>query len=111
MTKVIAQTYNITNEYRARITVVLLAACLCLAFLYAMNVYTVIARTVAIGHIESQETALARAVSSLNGRYLDLSSNVTPDKIASYGLAEGQVSQFIERDASLGRVALRGNEF
>ena len=117
MTKIIAQTYNVTTPYRAYFTAALCAGCLMAAFLYAISLYHVISRTVALQRIDRQSAVLTGQVEDLDSRYLSLESGATVDALASYGLEQGQVSAYIPRTAStayaasLGTLASGGHEF
>jgi len=117
MTKAIAQTYNATTPYRAYVTAALACGCLVAAFLYAMSLYHVISRTVALQHLDKDSAALTGSVESLDSQYLALSKTATTDVLASYGLEQGQVTAYIPRTistasaASLGTLAARGHEF
>jgi len=110
MTKALAQTYNAAYEHRLNITYAVLAACAVVTCIYAMNVYRVVSRTVALQQAETRITAVTASVDNLDAQYLELSSSVTPDSLKQYGLSEGQVSAYISRSASLGSVALGGHE-
>ncbi len=117
MTKIIAQTYNVTNPFRAYFTAALCAGCLMAAFLYALSLYHVISRTVALQKINSQSAVLTGQIESLDSRYLELSDTASVDALASYGLEQGQVSAYIPRTAStayaapFGTLAAGGHEF
>ena len=116
MTKIIAQTYNVTTPYRAYFTSVLFAGCLMAAFLYAISLYHIISRTVALEHVHSQSAVLTSQVESLDSRYLELSSANPVNALAAYGLQAGQVTAYIPRSdstasaASLGTLAAGGHE-
>ena len=110
MTQAITRTYNITHEYRRQITTTLLAVCVVLTLLYAVNLYQVISRTVSLQRVNAQVAALDVAVQALDTQYLGISSKITPDILRAYGFDQGQVSAFISRTASLGRVAMVGHE-
>jgi hypothetical protein len=110
MTKALAQTYNIANEHKKRLAYAMIFGCLFLVFIYAMNLYRVISRTVAIQDVNTQTVALAKSVDGLDSRYLELASQATPDKLSEYGMTQGEVTEYISRTASLGRVALGGHE-
>ena len=105
MSHALAQTYTAVNEYRSRITVVILGLCAALALYYGVSIYMTVTKTVALDAARAQVTALSSSVNKLDGSYLDLSRTITPDKLAGYGLSQGKVSQFISRSASLPRVA------
>ena len=109
MTKIIAQTYTYTNGYRAYITYALIGMSILLASIYAMNVYAVVSRTVAIRHVSLQSASLSSAVQELDARYLGLSGKITPDAVRLHGMRQGEVSAYISRTPSLGRVAVRGS--
>ena len=111
MTKAIAKTYETINEHRLHLTLLFVAACVAMASICAFNVYKVISRTVATQSVRSEIVALQNSVDSLDSEYLSLSSKITPDSAAAYGMTQGQVSQYIVRTVSLGRgVALSGYE-
>lgn len=114
MTKTIAQTTAhlfAQYEFRLRAAQVLLALSAFLAIMYAANLYSIISDTVALKQIRNQTLSLTTSVEELDSQYLSLASKITPDSLSAYGLATGEVSYFISRTASLGRVALNGREF
>ncbi|MDB5239155.1 MAG: hypothetical protein JWO00_490 [Candidatus Parcubacteria bacterium] len=113
MTKAIAQTYTYAHQYRALIALTFIGACVLAAVFYTVNVYSVVSHTIALQSIQKQTSALASSVGSLDARYLDLSSAVTPDSLSAYGLTQGSVSVYIPRTAStatFGTLAARGHE-
>ena len=110
MTKAISHTYNFAFEYRMHISYALICSCMLMVLLYAMNVYAVVSHTVSLQRLESQSATLGTTVESLDAKYLELSSAITPDALHAYGLAQGQVSEFIQRTPSLGSVAMNGHE-
>lgn len=109
MTKTIARTYWKTNEYRAYITYALLGMSAILVFLYALNIYSVVSKSVAVREITGNIAAISADVQELDGRYLELSNSITPEMLKSHGMSQGTVSAYISRTPVLGRVALRGN--
>ena len=116
MTKIIAQTYNITTPYRAYVTAVLAVGCMVAALVYAIGIYRVISRTVALERIDAQSAALTGQVEALDSQYLELSSADSVDSLARYGLQAGQVTAYIPRTvstasaASFGTLAAGGHE-
>jgi len=108
MTKIIAQTYSITTPYRAYVTAALAAGCMVAALVYAFGLYRVIARTVALEHLDSQSAALTGQIDSLDSQYLQLSSADSVDSLSAYGLQVGQVSAYIPRAASTASAASFG---
>ena len=102
MTKAIAKTYNITRDYGAYMTKALIAGCLIMAFLYALNTYSMISRTVAAQKVESQTATLQNSVEQLDAEYITLSNKITPDIEDQYGLEQSDVSAYIQRTRSLG---------
>ncbi len=110
MTKAIAQTYSLVHEYRRRITLALLAGCAFLLLIYAVNVYSIISRTIALEAIQKQTATLTTAVDSLDSEYLKISGRIGPDSLKEYGFTQGQVSVFIPRNSSLGSLAARTHE-
>ncbi len=110
MTKVIAQTYSLTKDYRTQAIYALMAASIVMIGLYAMNIYSVVSRTVALEKIEKQTATLSNSVESLDSQYLTLSGKITPDTIHAYGFQPGAVAEFINRGASLGSLAMSGHE-
>ena len=117
MTKIIAQTYHVTTPYRAYFTAALCAGCLMAAFLYALSLYHVISRTVALQKIDRESAVLTGQVENLDSQYLGLDSAASVDALASYGLEQGQISAYIPRTsstayaASLRTLAAGGHEF
>ena len=116
MTKAIARTYTVTTPYRAYVTAALCAGCLAAALCYAVSLYQVISRTVALQHVNGQNAALTGTVESLDSRYLELGSAESVDALSAYGLQTGQVSAYIPRSAatasaaSFGTLAAGGHE-
>ena len=110
MIKAIAQTYRFAQEYRRQIACVLFIACAVFAYIYAVNIYRVISHTIALEEVQKETASLSGAGGLLDSQYLELSSKITPDNLKAYGFSEGQVSQYISRTSSLGRVALGGHE-
>lgn len=118
MTKVIAEAYNQINENRLKVSYTLIAVCLTLVCLYAVNVYRVIAETVALQNIETETAGVSAELNTLDAQYLELSSQITPDSLASYGMVSGKVSLYIPRNSQSGlsragdfnRIALSGHE-
>jgi hypothetical protein len=113
MTKTITQTAAhlfSQYEFRLRAAQVLMAICAFLAIMYAANLYSIISDTVALKQIKNQTLALNVSVEELDTQYLALSSKITPDTLDTYGLETGEVSYFISRTGTLGRVALNGRE-
>ena len=110
MTKALAKTYNITNDYRTHFTYFLIGGCILMVAIYIFNVYKVITTTVAIQKIQNQSVILESNVESLDSKYLELSSQITPDTLSAHGFVAGKVSAYISRNASLGSVAIGGHE-
>lgn len=113
MKKAITTTAGELHAYRAMITLAILAASPLCAVFYAFNLYSMISRTVALRHAESAITAASTDVGRLDAEYLKLAASVTPDLLASHGLAEGKVSLYITRTAataSLPALAQGGHE-
>ena len=110
MTKVISQTYNVTMEYRAKLTWAALVICAFLALFYSWNLYKVIASTVALHRIEVDKSKLTGSLDGLDAQYLALSDKITPDALKSHGMTQVSVTEYIPRNASIGRVAMLGHE-
>lgn len=110
MTKTLAQTYSIAQEYQRQIIAAALIACVFMLALYALNVYSVISHTVALESVQKQTATLSTSVDALDSQYLALTSKADPDKLADYGFRQGQVSAYISRTASLGSLATRAHE-
>jgi hypothetical protein len=97
-------------EFRMRAAQILMAICAFLAIMYAANLYSIISDTVSLKQTKSQTLTLNDSVEQLDTQYLSLSSKITPDTLGSFGLQNGEVSYFIPRTGTLGRVALNGRE-
>lgn len=108
MTKAIASTYNKVHSYRTQISYILVMGCFIMVAIYAFNVYRVISNTVALQGVESQSVILEGNVEELDSKYLELSSQITPDTLSAHGFMPGKVSAYISRTASLGSVAVSG---
>jgi cell division protein FtsL len=110
MTKNIKQTYAMAYDNRAKITSALITICLIMVFAYALNVYLVISRTVAVQKVRGQIMTLESEVEDLDSQYLALLSEITPDSLKQYGFVQGKVSAYISRNTRLGRVVISGHE-
>src|ERR1035437_3535838 len=110
MTKTLINTYNLASEYRKHFIYALIFGCLVMAGIYVFNVYKVIANTIVIQKVQAQSVAIESTVQDLDSKYLDLSSQITPDTLSQHGFTAGKVSAYIPRNASLGRVAIGGHE-
>ena len=110
MTRAIAQTYKMTNDYRAHIAATLFGLCAFMVILYAVNIYRTISSTIALQSTQAHGAALSSAVGKLDSQYLDISLSATPSALSKYGLSQGKVSAFISSPASLGSVAMSGHE-
>lgn len=110
MTKIIAQTYSITREHQIFITYSVIGLCLLFALAYGVNLYLVITRTVALQKVEKQITSIEASVRNLDSEYISLSSKITKEMAKSYGFREIEVSAYINRNISLGSVALRASD-
>ncbi|MEK7609518.1 MAG: hypothetical protein AAB470_00155 [Patescibacteria group bacterium] len=110
MRKTITRTYNIAHEYQRQITLTVIAFCVVLALGYAVNLYYVISKTVALQRINAETTTLSAEIQGLDAKYLSISGTITPDIFRKYDLNKGQVSAFISRTTLLGRADLTGHE-
>ncbi len=110
MNRAIAHTFSFHKEYKTIISYGLLGACALLGMIYSINLFSMISNTIAVKNLRSESNQIARSLEELDGQYLAISSNITPDKLSRYGLEQGKVSLFITKTASLGRVALSGHE-
>lgn len=110
MTQAITHTYTLIHDYRRHITRVLLATCMVLALIYAINLYRVISHTISLQKITQQQVSLDSSIQALDTQYIAISSKITPDTLGTYGFDQGKVSAFISRTTSLGRVAMVGHE-
>jgi hypothetical protein len=102
MTKAITKTYSFTKEYSAVMTQIVMAGAIFMAILYAINVYSIVSRTVAMKDIESKAAKLQSSVQDLDAQYISLTNKITPDMARHYGLEESQVTAYIPRTPSLG---------
>ncbi|HEX7724613.1 MAG TPA: hypothetical protein VF438_02670 [Candidatus Paceibacterota bacterium] len=97
MKRVLVNTAENVHAYRMNITLaILFASAICAAF-YAMNLYSLVSRTVAIRQVERQLTSVSSAISDLDSQYLILTSNITPDTLASHGFTAGKIAAYIKR--------------
>jgi hypothetical protein len=113
MTKTIAQTAThlfSQYEFRLRAAQILLAGCVLIAVMYAANLYSIVSNTVALKQVKNDTLSLNVSVEELDTQYLALSSKITPDTLDSFGLEAGEVSYFISRTETLGRVAINDRE-
>ncbi|MFA6295313.1 MAG: hypothetical protein WC666_02725 [Candidatus Paceibacterota bacterium] len=119
MTKAIAQTYNVVNEYKMRISLIFMAVSVIMMLFYITNVYSVISHTVTIQKINAEITAIEKVVENLDAQYLGLSSKITPDSLNIYGMSQGKVSEYISktsytafgRAVNVSSVAMSAHEF
>lgn len=98
MTKVIAKTINTAHDYRLHISYVLVASCLFLIGLYCFNVYTIISNTSAISHAKSQIAIIENLLKDLDAEYLKITGNIKADNLKDFGMKEGKVTVFIDRN-------------
>lgn len=110
MTKIIAQTYKYTYEYKAYINYALLILSMAMVMFYILNIYKVISTSVAVGQAETHLSQLENEVQSLDSKYIELSNRITPELVHSKGMIEGTVTSYISRTTSLGVVSLGGHE-
>ena len=110
MTRAIAQTYNIANDYRAQITGFFLIVCIFMAAIYMFNIYRTVSGTIALERAEKMIASVSSAVGSLDSQYMEASRTATPDVLNNYGLHQGKVSAFISSPAKIGRVTMTGYE-
>lgn len=97
MKRVLVNTAENVHAHRMNITIaVLFASTICAAF-YAMNLYSLVSRTVALRQVERDVTAVSSAISDLDGTYLNLTSTITPDTLAAHGFSAGKVAAYINR--------------
>jgi len=97
MKRVLVNTAENVHAYRMNITIAILCASVICAAFYAMNLYSLVSRTVAIRQIERQVTAISSVISDLDSTYLTLTSNITPDTLAAHGFTAGKVAAYIKR--------------
>ncbi len=97
MTKTIEKTYNILNDNVRIINYMVLICCFALAFVYAINIFSLISKTVALQKVEASIANLASGINELDSRYLSLSGDITPDNLVAYGMIRSQVSEYIPR--------------
>ncbi len=113
MTKVIVQTYNLANEYRSKLALAMLVSAAALMVFYAIQVYVVVSRTVAVEKLENHIAMLSSDLNKLDSTYLGMSRSITPDMMADYGLTAGEVTAYIQPSpsAAAGVLAAAGHEF
>jgi hypothetical protein len=119
MTKAIVQTYSALHENITKISIAFLLASVFLGILYVGNLFAVISKTVALHDVDAQISSLSSSVDSLDSQYLTLSGKITPDNLASYGMSQVKVSEYISRStgSNLGyagnyyHVAISAHEF
>lgn len=100
MKRVLANTAEQVHAYRANITLALLCATALCVMWYAVNLYSLVSRTIALRQTEKSIASVSSQVSDLDSQYLKLTSSVTPDELANYGLSEGKVAVYIKRNQS-----------
>ena len=110
MNKIIARTYNHTNEFRAHITYALFGMCAVLMIAYVFNMYTVISHSVALQQAETNIAKVSETIVKLDTQYIGLSNRITPELVRARGMSEGKVASYISRTPSLGVVSLSGYE-
>ena len=110
MNKIIARTYNHTNEFRAHITYALFGMCAVLMIAYVFNMYTFISHSVALQQAETDIAKVSETIVKLDTQYIGLSNRITPELVRARGMSEGKVASYISRTTSLGVVSLSGYE-
>jgi len=111
MTKAITITYGVFQDHIAKVTSLVLMACLIVAGIYIFHTYSLVNKTVALRTIDGQMTALSGDVQGLDAKYLDLVSRITPENLGTFGLKQGTVSDYISRVDGVDRVAMVAHEF
>jgi hypothetical protein len=97
MKRVLVNTAENVHAHRMNITIAILCASVLCAAFYAMNLYSLVSRTVALRQAERQVTAVSSAISDLDSTYLTLTSAITPDTLAAHGFTAGKVAAYIKR--------------
>ncbi len=110
MTRAIAQTYHIANDYRMQITGFFLALCVFMGLVYVVNIYMTVSSTVALSRAEKNITAISSAIGTLDAQYLQASRIATPDALKGFGLNQGKVSVYISSPAKIGQLTMTGYE-
>jgi len=110
MKRAAIQTAVAVHDYRSNISLVILFGCFMLAAMYAVNLYGLVSRTIAIRSAESQASSMANDVSSLDAQYLKLASEITPDALQSHGLSQGKVSLYISEPVPTASRALAAGQ-
>ena len=103
-TRTITHTYNVATEYRPHAARFFLGMSVLLAGWYIASVYGMVGNTMAVRSINTQVAALSNEVKDLDSAYLSLSGSITSSRIKAHGLHEGEVTSFIPRAVSLGRL-------
>jgi hypothetical protein len=101
------RTYSTNHEYYTYLSYMFIGACVISLFVYGINLYLTISRTITLQKIEKQISSIGNSVQDLDTKYISLSSSITKDMAKDYGLYEIPVSAYINRDVSLGRIAYR----
>lgn len=104
MTKIISNTCVNAYDNRLYITKILLAFSVFMAIVYAFNMYSTIKYTLAAENIEKAATSLEASVQDLDTKYIELSNKISPEMAKKYGLHQGEVTAYISKPTSLGRV-------
>ncbi|MBU6426995.1 hypothetical protein KGQ27_02020 [Patescibacteria group bacterium] len=101
MTKAIANTVYLTNEYRALIARILTGGCLLAVLVYGLNIYAAISDAVALEKVENETAIVENKVQALDTNYIALSGKITPDMAKSYGLTQTATAEYINRNGAL----------
>jgi len=104
MTRTIVNTASYIQDHMVKLTLAVIGMCVIVALFYVMNLHTLISRTLAIKQIENKIILVSSALSKLDSEYFALSNAITPDSMKQYGLSQGQISLYITRNQSLGRL-------
>ncbi len=104
MSKTISLSYSLAKEYRQYLSALLMAASMVMILIYTFNIYTIISHTVAMKRVQQQTVQIGTSVQELDGKYLEIAGNITPDILEAHGFAQAEVSEYISRPASISRV-------
>ena len=105
-----AMAWNMDMIGRKRIIGTFMILCVAMVVFYALNLYKIVANTVAVGKNEKDMIAMNKAVIDLDSKYTQMSNAITQDSVQSHGLARIPVSRYISRTSKIGRLTLGVHE-
>ena len=103
MSHIIAQTISYNNEISKKIVVMLLAAMVCIVFLYGFFVRETILNVVAREKVNKEASVMLSSIAALEAKYMNIKENISLDLAYAQGFKDAGSPDFITR-GPLGKI-------